>query len=226
MGTRAEFEKDPLGWYTSFWLPSFAPRLMEKPPNLGHHALARLAAAFSGITIITQNVDGLHQEARPEWGAADRLIEAHGRVGLYKCSDDPGESVPKEAVQRSEAALAGDVGVEPTEPKPVCCSFASTSSIVPGMFPEASRLALGHGAGPMPTMTAPPACPSCGRPCMPQALLFDEVTTWPSRPLTLASHPAATFVRTTPTTLSTSLTGFSLGSAPPKWWCSWGHRLQ
>jgi len=159
MGTRRAFEKDPLEWYNSFWLPSFAPRLLAKPANEGHHALAALAAVFPGISVITQNVDGLHQQARPEWGSADRLIEAHGRVGLYKCSDDPGDG--------SDSAVPGS------------CPFASQRSILPEMFSETTWLELGHGAtedcSSAPRLTTPPPCPNCGRPCMPQALLFDEV---------------------------------------------------
>lgn len=55
-------------------------------PNPGHESLARLASfAGSECRIITQNVDGLHSATSHVWNARDRLIEAHGRLGLYKC---------------------------------------------------------------------------------------------------------------------------------------------
>lgn len=55
-------------------------------PHAGHRALAQMARALSSMTVITQNVDGLHQAA----GSAD-VVEMHGRLeGLVcrQCDDD------------------------------------------------------------------------------------------------------------------------------------------
>ena len=49
-------------------------------PNEGHRALARLAGRFETFTLITQNVDGLHQRA----GSRD-IIELHGNLARVKC---------------------------------------------------------------------------------------------------------------------------------------------
>jgi NAD-dependent deacetylase len=49
-------------------------------PNAGHRALARLAARVPALTLVTQNVDGLHQRA----GSAD-VIELHGNIHRSKC---------------------------------------------------------------------------------------------------------------------------------------------
>ena len=104
--TREAFRKDPLKWYNAFWVPMFLQTSLPPPdhnrqrtqyedgssfevpvtallhpnpqPNAGHLALAELMNDFSNIQMITQNVDGLHPPS-------NRLIEAHGRVGLYKC---------------------------------------------------------------------------------------------------------------------------------------------
>ena len=55
-------------------------------PNNGHEAIAELTnLPNTNIFIITQNVDGLHSKTKCEWNWNERLIEAHGRVGLYKC---------------------------------------------------------------------------------------------------------------------------------------------
>lgn len=51
-------------------------------PNAGHIAVARLIAAGRATSIITQNVDNLHQDA----GApSDKVIELHGNASYAKC---------------------------------------------------------------------------------------------------------------------------------------------
>mmetsp|Transcript_10684 Transcript_10684/g.29445 ORF Transcript_10684/g.29445 Transcript_10684/m.29445 type:complete len:493 (+) Transcript_10684:81-1559(+) len=76
--TRQAFRRDPLQWYTSFWMPHFQKHETYYP-NMGHYALQEVLEEFSeNVTQITQNVDGLQPPS-------SRLIEAHGRIGLYKC---------------------------------------------------------------------------------------------------------------------------------------------
>ena len=48
-------------------------------PNAGHRALAELGRVRTGVTIITQNIDGLHQRA-----GADDVIEVHGTVSTHR----------------------------------------------------------------------------------------------------------------------------------------------
>ena len=86
--TREAFRDDPLDWYNSFWLPHFPPSTYEGHfhPNEGHEVISKLAAlSFADVKVITQNVDGLHSSTKQEWDWGARLIEAHGRLGLYKC---------------------------------------------------------------------------------------------------------------------------------------------
>lgn len=53
-------------------------------PNAGHFAVARLVAAGKARTVITQNVDNLHQASGvPE----DRVVELHGNAGYARCLD-------------------------------------------------------------------------------------------------------------------------------------------
>lgn len=54
----------------------------DTEPNAAHKALARLQQAGVARTIITQNVDGLHQQA----GAQD-VIELHGTLATVRCLD-------------------------------------------------------------------------------------------------------------------------------------------
>jgi NAD-dependent deacetylase len=49
-------------------------------PNAGHHALVTLAGLVPQLTIITQNVDGLHQRA-----GSESVIEFHGNLFEDRC---------------------------------------------------------------------------------------------------------------------------------------------
>jgi NAD-dependent deacetylase len=53
-------------------------------PNAGHHAVARLVARGVVSSVITQNVDNLHQESGIP---ADRVIELHGNASYAACLD-------------------------------------------------------------------------------------------------------------------------------------------
>ncbi len=50
-------------------------------PNAGHQALARLEARVSRFTLVTQNVDGLHQRA-----GSRGVLELHGNISRSICS--------------------------------------------------------------------------------------------------------------------------------------------
>lgn len=49
-------------------------------PNAAHRAIARLQSRIAGLTVITQNVDGLHHRA-----GSRRVIELHGRLDRARC---------------------------------------------------------------------------------------------------------------------------------------------
>ena len=54
----------------------------EAVPNAGHRALVQLAAQYDDFTLITQNVDGLHQAA-----GSRRVLEIHGNLRRAACAD-------------------------------------------------------------------------------------------------------------------------------------------
>lgn len=66
------------------WRRKFAMRqvLDDAKPNRGHHALARAVQQDRVASIITQNVDGLHQAAGVP---NDRVIELHGNTTYATC---------------------------------------------------------------------------------------------------------------------------------------------
>jgi len=82
--TRHSFRKNPLDWYNKFWIPHFVASDEDVFPNEGHAALERLMDMCPSISLITQNIDGLHDNSSNN----QNIIEAHGRLGLYKCIPD------------------------------------------------------------------------------------------------------------------------------------------
>ena len=67
-------------------------------PNPGHLAIARLEERVPGLTLVTQNVDGLHQRA-----GSRNVTEFHGNLFATRClsdacgveADDDAASVPR-----------------------------------------------------------------------------------------------------------------------------------
>ena len=69
-------------------------RMGEALPNEGHRALARLEATGRLSFLITQNVDGLHEQA----GQRD-MVALHGRISEVVCLDC-GDRTDRRAMQR------------------------------------------------------------------------------------------------------------------------------
>jgi NAD-dependent deacetylase len=65
-------------WYT--WRRSL---IAQSAPNPAHYALAEMEKRFADFMLITQNVDGLHQQA-----SSRRVIELHGNIWRNKCIRD------------------------------------------------------------------------------------------------------------------------------------------
>lgn len=66
-----------------YWARSYVgwSRVEQAQPNPGHLALARAEAAGRLLSIITQNVDGLHQKA-----GSKNVLELHGRLDRVLCT--------------------------------------------------------------------------------------------------------------------------------------------
>ncbi|MDH3977934.1 MAG: NAD-dependent deacylase [Gammaproteobacteria bacterium] len=127
LATPDAFERNPqlvLNWYA--WRREL---VSSAEPNEAHRAIAKLEKLTNKLTLITQNVDGLHQRA----GSTD-VIEFHGSVLRSRCSEGHkteslpdsseaqprcelcdsllrpdvvwfGESIPEEALARSFKAI-------------------------------------------------------------------------------------------------------------------------
>jgi len=72
------FRLHPQDFYD--WIRPLARTMLEAQPNPAHHALAQLESAGLIKSVITQNIDGLHQKA-----GSQRVHEVHGHMREATC---------------------------------------------------------------------------------------------------------------------------------------------
>ena len=78
LATVAAFQRDPkMVWEWYAWRRELVG---NAAPNTGHFALVELAKRVPHFSLITQNVDGLHQQA-----GSEGVIELHGSIVKVKC---------------------------------------------------------------------------------------------------------------------------------------------
>ncbi len=78
LATLEAFERDPqLVWQWYEWRRDL---VRQAQPNAGHLALAELARRVPRLTLVTQNVDGLHQRA-----GSPAVLEYHGNILRDRC---------------------------------------------------------------------------------------------------------------------------------------------
>jgi NAD-dependent SIR2 family protein deacetylase len=138
---------------TRYWARSLVgwPRIAAARPNPAHRALARLESRGYVHTLITQNVDGLHQKA-----GSRRVLDLHGRLDRVECLDC-GCAVAREDFQRVLALWNPGLEESPAEAAPDGDARVE---------PDAGSFAV-------------PPCPSCGGNLKPRVVLFGEsVPAW------------------------------------------------
>lgn len=128
LATPEAFARNPrLVWEWYAWRRELVTRAA---PNAGHRALAELGRRVEQFTLVTQNVDGLHQRA-----GSGSVIELHGNILRTKCSV---EDVPVDSWRES-----GDV-------PPLCSRCGARlrpdvvwfgESLPPGAFEHAAQAA-------------------------------------------------------------------------------------
>lgn len=62
------------------WLHPLANKILKAVPNRAHLALADLQKFSQDVTVITQNIDGLHQKA-----GSTHVLEVHGNLRTLTC---------------------------------------------------------------------------------------------------------------------------------------------
>jgi NAD-dependent deacetylase len=81
LATPEAFQRDPeLVWRWYRWRREL---VSQAQPNDGHRALAELQDLVPRVTLVTQNVDGLHQRA-----GSRAVIEFHGNIFANRCFGD------------------------------------------------------------------------------------------------------------------------------------------
>jgi|SRR5690625_886606 len=79
LATPEAFERNPK--FVWDWYAMRRQEMVEVEPNAGHYALANWAQRCSDFSVVTQNVDGLHQRA-----GSEQVIELHGSLLQVRCS--------------------------------------------------------------------------------------------------------------------------------------------
>ncbi len=82
--------------------------LQTLAPNLAHRELASWQDRFSEFTLVTQNIDGLHQKA----GSRD-VIELHGSIWRARCSGCQARYTIESTEKRIEQCIDCGEGVRP-----------------------------------------------------------------------------------------------------------------
>ncbi|MBI4671918.1 MAG: NAD-dependent deacylase [Chloroflexi bacterium] len=78
LATREAFARNPkVVWE---WYAYRRARVEHVAPNAGHYALAEMEKRVAQFTLITQNIDGLHERA-----GSRNIIELHGNIRRAKC---------------------------------------------------------------------------------------------------------------------------------------------
>jgi NAD-dependent deacetylase len=108
LATPQAFARDPqLVWEWYDWRRALIANVR---PNAGHYALAELERRIRKLTLVTQNVDGLHHEA-----GSRSVLEIHGSIWDLKCTicnrQWVDRTVPLNLIPRCECGAMARPGV-------------------------------------------------------------------------------------------------------------------
>ncbi|WP_273887603.1 SIR2 family NAD-dependent protein deacylase [Rubrobacter naiadicus] len=102
LATPEAFSRDPrLVWEWYLWRRSL---VVGAEPNPAHLALAEMEGFFSSFTLITQNVDGLHERA-----GSRNVLELHGNILRSRCTAEGEISEPRRQEVPPRCRRCGDL---------------------------------------------------------------------------------------------------------------------
>jgi NAD-dependent protein deacetylase/lipoamidase len=108
ISSRTMLERDlPRVWE---WFDYRRSLLETIKPNAAHYAIASWQDRFAGLTVVTQNIDGLHQQA-----GSRGVIELHGNIRRARCTvcrlahEIPSDAVRPDACEECGNFLRPDV---------------------------------------------------------------------------------------------------------------------
>jgi NAD-dependent deacetylase len=79
LATPEAFAEDPARVWR--WYEERRGAVRQAEPHAGHLALVRMESLLTALSVVTQNVDGLHQLA-----GSTEVVELHGNINRSKCS--------------------------------------------------------------------------------------------------------------------------------------------
>ncbi len=110
LASQAGFSADPgVVWR---WYMDRLQRVQQAQPNPGHRALADLEARVHRFTLITQNVDDLHERA-----GSRSVLHLHGRIDRFhcnRCGFDHALTMQERSAPRPPQCLACGDSVRPS----------------------------------------------------------------------------------------------------------------
>ncbi|MBF6190861.1 Sir2 family NAD-dependent protein deacetylase [Nocardia sp. CDC186] len=121
LSTYQNYVADP-GLRERAWLARRDNPAWQAVPNAAHNALADLERAGRTVTIITQNIDRLHQRAG---SSPDRVIEIHGNMFEVVCVECDYQTSMSATLERVAAG-------EPDPPCPDCGGILKSATVMFG----------------------------------------------------------------------------------------------
>lgn len=104
LATPTAFSQDPkLVWEWYDWRRGI---IGQKEPNPGHEVIARWEESFPSVSLITQNIDGLHQKA-----GSKNIWELHGNIWKLRCTEEGTVSENYDTPLKEIPPLCPDCGV-------------------------------------------------------------------------------------------------------------------
>lgn len=104
LATPEAFAGNPdLVWEWYEWRRSL---IAKAEPNPGHQALAEFERRKPGFTLVTQNVDGLHDRA-----GSERILKLHGDLWIDRCTECDAEDIVRPGDARVATHLCGCGGL-------------------------------------------------------------------------------------------------------------------
>lgn len=104
------------------WRIRASSEIFDARPNAGHLAITDLDRSGRLHTLVTQNIDGLHVLAGTD---PDRIVEVHGTVHRWQCTDCGARGPISDALDRVRAG-------EPDPGCPICGGIMKSATILFG----------------------------------------------------------------------------------------------
>lgn len=101
------FKRNPALFYKNFSETLYFP---DAKPNFSHSFFYELEKRSKNVTVVTQNVDGLHEQA-----GNSRVLALHGNATRWLRVTD-NEGVPFETIHTNEKGIAVDATGKPVRP--------------------------------------------------------------------------------------------------------------